>query len=103
MPWKREQSNCEQWNGTAWNVWKFGDDKYPWEADCPWENMFNQDEFCKTVEEKWKGRDGTLLTVTTFLLGFYVSTIMGRWWSQVRSLPQIEDVAFVLNTLVVSK
>ena len=59
-------------------------------------------ELCKVVVDL-KGKDETLLTVTTFLLGFYVSTIMGRWWSQIRSLPQIKDVAFVLNALVVSK
>ena len=58
--------------------------------------------FCQVVAS-WKDRSGVLLTVTTFLLGFYVSTIMGRWWTQLRSLPQIKDVAFVLNALVVSK
>ena len=31
------------------------------------------------------------------LLGFYVSTMMNRWWSQLAKLPHLADVALSLN------
>ena len=38
--------------------------------------------------------------ILTFLLGFYVATIMKRWWAQITGLPKIADIAMVLNGLV---
>ena len=38
--------------------------------------------------------------VITFVLGFYVATMMGRWWSQISKLPDINQVAMKLNALV---
>ena len=38
--------------------------------------------------------------VITFVLGFYMSTMMGRWWSQISKLPDITQVAMKLNALV---
>ena len=36
----------------------------------------------------------------TFLLGFYVSTMMRRWWEQIRHLPSVENVALTLNSII---
>ena len=31
------------------------------------------------------------------LLGFYTTTMMNRWWSQLSKLPHLADVALSLN------
>ena len=36
----------------------------------------------------------------TFLLGFYVSTMMRRWWSQICHLPNVENIALTVNSVV---
>ena len=36
----------------------------------------------------------------TFLLGFYVSTMMRRWWEQIRHLPSVENCALTLNSII---
>ena len=38
--------------------------------------------------------------VLTFVLGFYVATMMKRWWEQVSKMPDITLVAMKLNALV---
>ena len=63
---------------------------------------FDKIGFCENVED-WKTKHGLLLWVEIFLLGFYVSNMMVRWWSQITNLPQIKGVAIVLNGLVVCK
>ena len=40
------------------------------------------------------------IKVLAMLLGFFVSTIMNRWWSQLIKLPQLNDIAMVLNGIV---
>ena len=40
------------------------------------------------------------IKVLALLLGFYVSTMMGRWWGQIVKLPHIADLAMELNGLV---
>ena len=40
--------------------------------------------------------------VLALLLGFYVSTMMNRWWSQLVKLPQLGDVALILNGITSS-
>ena len=41
--------------------------------------------------------------VITFVLGFFVATMMKRWWSQISMLPDITQVAMKLNALVCPK
>ena len=36
------------------------------------------------------------------MLGFYTATIMTRWWSQISNLPNITDVAMILQSTVIS-
>jgi len=38
--------------------------------------------------------------VVTLLLGFYVKTMISRWWRQLCSMPDITDVACALNAFV---
>ena len=38
--------------------------------------------------------------ILTFFLGFFVANMMKRWWDQVTTLPDITQVAMVLNGLV---
>ena len=40
--------------------------------------------------------------ILTFFLGFFVASMMKRWWDQVTTLPDISQVAMVLNGLVKS-
>ena len=42
------------------------------------------------------------IKVLALLLGFFVSTIMNRWWSQLMKLPQLNDVAMVLNGMLIT-
>jgi len=37
-----------------------------------------------------------------FLLGFYVSMIVKRWWDQVYNLPEIDQIAVLMGGLVVT-
>ena len=41
--------------------------------------------------------------VITFVLGFFVATLMRRWWRKISRLPDITSVSMVLNTLVSAK
>jgi len=38
----------------------------------------------------------TITKLITFLLGFYVSNIINRWWHKVRSIPKVENPSLVL-------
>ena len=49
---------------------------------------------------KTRGTYRNMTRILTFLLGFYVATIMKRWWAQITGLPKIADIAMVLNGLV---
>ena len=40
--------------------------------------------------------------VLTLLLGFYVATMMRRWWQQISALPDVKPLAMTLNGLVLS-
>ena len=41
------------------------------------------------------------IKVIALLLGFYVSTMMSRWWGQIVKLPHLADLAMELNGLTV--
>ena len=56
-------------------------------------------KFQKKVEQYYK-MFVVVAKILTFFLGFFVSTMMKRWWDQVKSLPDITQVALVLNGLV---
>ena len=56
--------------------------------------------FCEHVKQ-WKEQHSQLTRIITFLLGFYVSTIMRHWWDQLVNLPDIVDTALALNGLVI--
>jgi hypothetical protein len=58
-----------------------------------------QDGFEEFVK-KWKDYHNNLVKILGLLLGFYVSTMMGRWWKQITNLPRIEDLAMALNGLI---
>ena len=38
----------------------------------------------------------TITKLITFLLGFYVTNIINRWWHKVRSIPKVENPSLVL-------
>ena len=42
----------------------------------------------------------SLTRILTFFLGFYVGTMMKRWWDQVSHLPNITSLAMFLNGMV---
>ena len=53
-------------------------DEPPLFPDCPQDDVkLNWDCFTKTLEKKLQSKD------LIFLLGFYVSMIVKRWWDQV--------------------
>ena len=41
------------------------------------------------------------IKVIALLLGFYVSTMMSRWWGQIVKLPHLSDLGMELNGLTV--
>jgi len=43
---------------------------------------------------------GTLIPIS-FVLGFYVSFVMGRWWQQYLSIPRIDTLAIWINSSIV--
>ena len=43
---------------------------------------------------------GTLIPIS-FVLGFYVSFVMGRWWQQYLSIPRIDTLAIWINSTIV--
>ena len=62
--------------------------------------FFKSRETFKQEAEKYSKVHKTLSSILTFFLGFFVVTMMKRWWDQVSSLPDIAQVAMVLNCLV---
>merc|ERR1712062_782603 len=81
-----------------------------WDDD---ENGSNYTEKCEKVYftqqkikheiKQWLQIHKMYTKVITFVLGFYMSTMMGRWWSQISKLPDITQVAMKLNALVCPK
>jgi hypothetical protein len=49
---------------------------------------------------KWKGYHTSLVKVLGMFLGFYVKTMMARWWSQICHLPKIDTLCMTLNGLI---
>ena len=62
--------------------------------------MFTKEGFLKHVHELHEYEKATI-KVIALLLGFYVSTMMNRWWGQIVKLPHIADLAMELNGLTV--
>ena len=62
----------------------------------PNETMFTKDKFMM-VKEEYSKRHVEVTKILTFFLGFYVATMMKRWWDQISSLPDITPVAMALN------
>ena len=59
--------------------------------------------FCKSAKT-WSGKHSNLYFIFSFLLGFYTSVIMTRWWNQILAMPnkdQVPSIAMVLNATVV--
>merc|ERR550519_3259108 len=48
----------------------------------------------------WKDKENTMTKFLTFVLGFYVSQMIKRWWDQVKLLPEIEPITNVLAAFV---
>jgi len=56
-------------------------------------------EWAKAVLKDTAANYGTITKLITFLLGFYVSNIINRWWNKVRSVPKVENPSMVLSAL----
>ena len=66
--------------------------------DCP-----TKKQFCKSAKT-WSDKHGNLYFIFSFLLGFYTSVIMDRWWKQILAMPnkdQVPSIAMILNAIVV--
>ena len=76
------------------------DDKYEnkYEEDCE-DVYFTQQKIKHEIKQMLQAHK-MYTKVITFVLGFYVATMMGRWWSQISKLPDITQVAMKLNALV---
>ena len=62
--------------------------------------MIFQENFCKSVKN-WKKEHSSYIKVLSFFLGFFATTIMYRWWSQIIHMPRINALAIVLNGVVI--
>ncbi len=61
--------------------------------------IFSQSEFRNHVTQ-WRAVEARTTRVLSMLLGFYVATMMARWWTQICKLPEITGIAMTLNALV---
>ena len=52
--------------------------------------------FCEGTVKNWEVDHKNMVKVLGFLLGFYTTTVMSRWWSQITHMPMITDVIMVL-------
>jgi len=57
------------------------------------EQQLRFEDFIRFVRSQYSGLP------LTFLLGFYVSLVVSRWWSQYVALPWIDDVATFLSVI----
>ena len=48
----------------------------------------------------WNQKMKDMLKVITFLVGFYVSTMTGRWWEQVKGIPTPASINLQLGNVV---
>ena len=62
--------------------------------------MFTKEGFIDRVHKLHEYEKATI-KVIALLLGFYVSTMMSRWWGQIVKLPHLSDLAMELNGLTV--
>ena len=72
-------------------------------------NPKNDSEKIKTCRSRieasfnqWNEHSSLFLKLFTFLIGFYVSNIVSRWWCKVRSVPEVENPLLVLSGLAVA-
>ncbi len=61
--------------------------------------VITKEGFKKSVVS-WKESSKIMIKVLSLLLGFYISTMMKRWWSQVCNIPIISDLAIALNSSI---
>ena len=62
--------------------------------------MYWTKEYFKEDVKAMSGLHKSFTKVITFVMGFFVATMMGRWWSQISKLPDIASVAMSLNAFV---
>ena len=93
-----------------WGLYNMG---LPSEKDCIKAQSLNQTAsiLCKLDYTRQRmeikvtemaAHHAVTLLVVTLLLGFYVKTMISRWWRQLCSMPDITDVACALNAFVKS-
>ena len=56
---------------------------------------------CSAYFKQWNENSSLFLKLFTFLIGFYVSNIVSRWWVKFRLIPEAENPLLVLSGLVV--
>ena len=54
----------------------------------------------KTIISKLDDKEAAFTRLITFLLGFYVSFTIGRWWRKITSIPQIDEFCIYLNSFI---
>lgn len=62
------------------------------------------DEDKKTFENlvRYCGKYANLIPLS-FVLGFYVSLVMGRWWNQYKAIPYPDTLAILVGSLIKGK
>ena len=68
-------------------------------VNCSKNVLFTKAKF-KAEVTQLNGLHKMAAKVLTLLLGFYVATMMRRWWQQISALPDIKLLAMTLNGLV---
>jgi len=54
----------------------------------------------KDYFDRWAIQEKTMSRLITFLIGFYVSSNVRRWWEQVSRLPDADNLSMILGGLV---
>ena len=56
--------------------------------------------YYKEIIEKLDDKQHEFTKLITFLLGFYVSFTLGRWWKKITCIPEIEEFCLTLNSFI---
>ena len=59
-----------------------------------------QDKAFQLLIDEVRNNLNTSASTLTFLLGFYVSLVVSRWWEQFKKLPSLDEVASVSKVAI---
>ena len=74
----------------------------------PFDRTDNNSHFCKNYikdkggNESWMSMENNMTNILTFLIGFYVSFIVGSYWTSLAQVPTVANVCIGLGAYIVT-